>query len=504
MARPRHTTHIRGIMHRRDFLASATLSALGAPPALTQPAPPATPHAAAGDAPDFPADFWWGSASAAYQIEGAAAVDGRLPSIWDTFSRRPGAVANGHTGDVAIDHYHRWREDIALMRELGVRHYRLSVAWPRVVPTGRGATNRAGLDFYSRLVDGLLAAGITPHVTLYHWDLPQALQDRYRGWESREVVGDFGDYATVVARALGDRVTHWMTLNEILTFTQVGYGVGAPAPHAPGLALPRAKARWQVVHHALLAHGTGCQAIRAASPRPCRVTLAENYTPFVPVIETPEHIAAAARAFRSGGANGAILTPILTGAYDPAWLAAQGAEAPDVRDGDLPTIHQPLDGLGFNCYTGTYVRAADTPAGYVEVPLWERYPAMGSPWLKHVPESIYWGIRLLHETFGRRDLPVFVSENGCADSGPTGPDAEVQDVDRVMYLRSYLGQVARARREGYPVVGYFPWSLFDNFEWADGYDRRFGMIYVDYPTQRRIPKLSYRWFREVVRTGRVV
>lgn len=484
-------------MDRRDFLTAA--AAAGTAPVLQ--AMPTTADAAPAVG-GFPRGFWWGSASAAYQIEGAAAEDGRLPSIWDSFSHRPGTVANNDTGDVAIDHYHRYREDIALMVALGVKHYRLSISWPRVIPTGRGPVNPKGIDFYSRLIDALLAAGITPHVTLYHWDLPQALEDRYRGWQSREVVDDFGAYATVVAKALGDRVTRWMTINEIQTFTQLGYGVGTTGPHAPGLALPRARDRWQTVHHALLAHGTACQAIRAASAR-ARVGLAENFASFVPVIETPEHVAAARLAFRRS-INGGILVPLLTGAYDPFWLEQQGAEAPVIQAGDMRTIHQPLDALGFNCYTGSYVRAASTPAGYEEVPMFDRYPAMGSPWLKFVPESIYWGIRLVSEAMGKRALPIFISENGCADSGPTPADREVQDIDRVMYLRAYLAQVLRARTEGYPVVGYFPWSLFDNFEWADGYERRFGLVHVDYATQRRTPKLSYRWYREVVRTGRVV
>jgi beta-glucosidase len=330
------------------------------------------------------------------------------------------------------------------------------------------------------------------------------LQDRYRGWESREVVNDFADYATQVAKRLGDRVTQWMTLNEILTFAMVGYGVKASAPHAPGLSLGRPKDRWQVVHHALLAHGRACQAIRAASPGPCSVAIAENFSPFVPVIETPEHIEAVRLAFTRTEANGAIITPLLTGTYDPFWLAQQGAEAPEIRAGDMETIHQKLDGLGFNCYTGTYVRAASTPAGFELLPMFDGYPKMALPWLNFVPESIYWGIRMIKDALGQGQLPIFITENGCADAGPTDGGAEVQDIDRVMYLRSYLRQVQRAVDEGYTVVGYFPWSLMDNFEWAEGYAKRFGLVYVDYATQRRTPKLSYRWFQQVIRGGTVV
>ena len=498
-------------MDRRHFITTASLgiaansvsaTTLGAAP-VAGASPDTGAHRVQGNAP-FPATFWWGAATAAYQLEGAVAEDGRKPSIWDTFSHTAGKIVNGDTGDVACDHYHRYKDDVRLMADLGVRHYRFSIAWPRVIPDGRGSVNEKGVDFYKRLVDELLAHGITPHATLYHWDLPQALQDRYRGWESREVVDDFAAYATAVVKRLGDRVTHWMTLNEILTFTMVGYGVGAPAPHAPGRALGRPKDRWQVVHNALLAHGRGCQAIRAASPGPCTVAIAENYSSFVPVIETPEHIEAARLAFTRTEANGAIITPLLTGQYDAFWLEQRGAEAPEIRAGDMETIHQPLDRLGFNCYTGSYVRAAATPAGFEVLPMFDGYPRMALPWLTFVPESIYWGIRLLRDALGNGTLPIFISENGCADSGPTGGASEAQDIDRVMYLRSYLRQVQRAVTEGYPVVGYFPWSLMDNFEWAEGYTKRFGMVHVDYATQKRTPKLSYRWFQQVIREHTVV
>ena len=501
------------IMHRRDFVSAASVGVAGH--ALF-------PHAAAamggetvalhscgepaGARSDtrFPSTFWWGAAAAAYQLEGGASADGRTPSIWDTFSHTPGKVKNGDTGDVACDHYHRYKEDVRLMADLGVKHYRFSISWSRVVPAGRGAVNEKGIDFYQRLVDELLAHGITPHATLYHWDLPQALQDKYRGWESREVVNDFADYAAVAAKRLGDRITHWMTLNEILTFAMVGYGVGATAPHAPGLALGRPKDRWQVVHHALLAHGRGCQAIRANSPRHCRVAIAENFSPFVPVIETPEHIEATRLAFTRTEANGAIITPLLTGKYDPFWLAQQGAEAPDIRPGDMETIHQKLDGLGFNCYTGTYVRAAATPAGFETLPMFDGYPRMALPWLTFLPESIYWGIRMVKEALGRGDLPIYITENGCADSGPADGAAQMQDIDRVMYLRSYLRQVQRAVDEGFPVLGYFPWSIMDNFEWAEGYTKTFGLVHVDFATQKRTPKLSYDWYRDVIRRRMVL
>jgi beta-glucosidase len=459
----------------------------------------------AQDSEGFPRGFWWGSATAAYQLEGGAHEDGRKPSIWDTFSHTPGKTENGDTGDVACDHYHRYAEDVQLMADLGVKHYRFSLAWPRIIPDGRGAVNAKGVDFYKRLADCLLRHGITPHATLYHWDLPQALQDRYAGWQSREIVNDFGAYAAAVGKHLGDHIKDWITLNEIASFARFcGYGVNQPGPHAPGISLKTTKDHVQITHHALLAHGIACQALRAASPRPCTVGAAENYTPFVPAIETPENMAAVHRAFVRDACNGGIIVPMLTGRYNDLWLADLGAEAPDIQAGDLALIHQPLDSLGFNCYSGSYVLAADTPKGYTVLPFFDAYPKGSMPWLNIVPESIYWGIRLLTDVLGRKDLPVYISENGCADGAKPDAMGEVADIDRVMYLRGYLRNVHRAITEGYPVIGYFPWSLMDNFEWGCGYAKRFGMIRVDYATQKRTPKLSYRWYQQVIRSNRVV
>lgn len=485
-------------MNRRHFLGTA---ALGAVSGLS--VEEAEGSAAVAQTDGFPEGFWWGAATAAYQIEGAARVDGRKPSIWDTFSHTPGKTERGDTGDVACDHYHLYERDVALMRELGVKHYRFSIAWPRIIPDGRGTVNEKGVDFYRRLVDALLRAGVTPHATLYHWDLPQALQDRYEGWQSREVVDDFAVYAHEVVKRLGDRITNWMTLNEIATFARYcGYGVGSAGEHAPGLCLARERDRWQVCHHALLAHGKACQAIRAASPTRCCVGIAENFESFVPVIETLEHVEAARKAFTETDTNGAIITPLLTGRYDPVWWETRGNEVPQVRDGDLKTIAQPLDALGFNCYTGNYVASAES--GYEVIPSFDGYPKMNMPWLNVVPESIYWGVRMLSEALGARSLRVFVSENGCADGTAADADGHVNDIDRVMYLRAYLRNVKRAHAEGYPIVGYFPWSLIDNFEWACGYEKRFGLTHVDFNTQTRTPKLSYHWYREVIRSGRVV
>ncbi|MEP0870560.1 GH1 family beta-glucosidase [Trichocoleus desertorum AS-A10] len=452
----------------------------------------------------FPDDFTWGVATASYQIEGAVAEDGRKPSVWDTFSATPGRVLNRDTGESACEHYHRYKEDIALMAQLGIKHYRFSIAWPRIVPTGIGPVNEAGIDFYKRLVDCLQEHGITPHATLFHWDSPQALEDRFGSWQSREMAHAYADYVSVVVSRLGDRITHWMTINEISCFTHMGYAVNQIPVHAPGTTVKTLKEVWQTSHHAILAHGLGCQAIRAASPGPCSVALVDNFTTTVPLIESPEHIAAAQKAFGSLLSNGGIIFPVLTGAYNPDLLEKLGADAPDIQDGDLENIHQPLDAIGLNIYFGSYVQASDNQQGYEVLEFPAGYPRMHMPWLHIVPESIYWSIRHLSETLGRPDLPVFITENGCAAQDELRPDGTVIDSDRIMYLRQHLKSAQRAISEGYPLEGYFLWTFMDNFEWAWGYDRRFGIVYTDYPTQARIPKASYHWYSECIRQNRVV
>lgn len=452
----------------------------------------------------FPADFAWGAATAAYQIEGATAEDGRKLSVWDTFSATPGRVLNGSTGAVACDHYHRYREDVKLMASLGIKHYRFSIAWTRILPDGRGDVNEAGVDFYRRLVDCLLEHGITPHATLFQWDSPQALEDLYGSWRSRKIAKDFADYATAVVSRLGDRITHWMTINEIHCFTHIGYGVREVPPHAPGTVVKHLKDVWQTSHHALLAHGMACQAIRAASPVPCSVALVDNFVPTVPIAESPEHIAAAQAAFHVFSTNGGLVEPALTGAYSSALLEQLGKDAPDIREGDLQTIHQPLDAFGFNNYFATYVRAIDRAPGYEFLDFPKSYPKLHMPWLVFTPDSTYWGIRHVSETLGRADLPIYITENGCAVEDELTPQGEVIDTDRILFLRQYLRSAHRAISEGYPLKGYFVWSLLDNFEWAWGYDRRFGITYVDYATQQRIPKASAYWYSECIRQNRVV
>ena len=447
----------------------------------------------------FPEQFIFGAATSAYQIEGAADIDGRLPSVWDTFSATPGRVRNGDTGLVACDHYHRYREDIKLMASLGVKHYRFSLSWSRLIPEGRGTVNKAGLDFYQRLVDCLLEYDITPYITLFHWDSPQALENLYGSWQSREIAQDFADYAALVVSDLGDRVTHWITLNEISCFTHMGYGVGKIPVHAPGTIVKNRKAIWQTSHHALLAHGLGCQAIRATSPVPCSVYLVDNFVVTVPLEENDANIAAAKTAFALAGANGGIIFPALTGAYSELLLAQLGEDAPD----DLDIIHQPLDGLGINIYSGVYVRAKSGKLGYEMLKFPPGYPRLHMPWLQIVPEALYWAVRHVSETLKQKNLPVLITENGCAAQDQL-QQGEVLDSDRIFYLRQHLQAAHRAVSEGYPLAGYFVWSLLDNFEWSWGYDRRFGIIYVDYPSQTRIPKASAKWYSECIRQNRAV
>ena len=499
---PPSSAHQPALLTRRGFLGagSSVAAAMAAGPAMAQSAAQ-SPDVPPSGLLSLPRDFFWGAATSSYQIEGAAAIDGRKPSVWDTFSTTPGRVSNGDTGDVACDHYHRFEDDVKLMADLGIGHYRFSISWSRVIPEGRGAVNPKGLDFYSRLVDTLLKHHITPHATLFHWDSPQALEDLYGSWRSREIVSDFADYCTATVKHLGDRVRHWMTMNEILCFTTLGYGVNTQPPFAPGTVVQTKKDVHQTVHHALLAHGMACQAIRAASQVKPHVSAVINCETFVPVMETPEHIAAATRAFLTAENNAAILLPILSGSYTPETL---GTDAPDIREGDMAIIGQPLDALGLNIYTGHYVRAADTPSGHEVLPLPRNYPNMMLPWLNFVPESIYWTIRSISNTPGGKDLPLYIAENGCATDDELTATGEIIDTARVMYLRSYLRNVLRAVTEGYPVKGYFLWSLMDNFEWTAGYSRRFGLVHVDFKTGKRTPKLSYQWYQQVIRENRIV
>ncbi|MFI6875412.1 GH1 family beta-glucosidase [Streptomyces sp. NPDC050400] len=467
------------------------------------------PQAGTPETLAFPPLFLWGTATAAYQIEGAAAVDGRTPSIWDTYCRTPGRVRNGDTGDVATDHYHRWREDVAMMADLGVGAYRFSLAWPRIQPTGRGPSVQKGLDFYRRLTDELLEKNIKPVATLYHWDLPQELEDA-GGWPERVTADRFAEYASLAAEALGDRVHTWTTLNEPWCSSFLGYGSGV---HAPGRTDPVAALR--AAHHLNLGHGKAVQALRASLPARAQISVTLNFHHVRPLSEQAQDVDAARRI--DALANRVFTGPMLKGAY-PDDLFQDTARLTDwsfVRDGDVQEIHQPLDFLGVNYYSPTLVSGGATES---------RHGSDGhgnsahSPWpgAKDVAfhltpgptTAMGWSVDPtgLNELLLRLDadfpgLPLMITENGAAFDDYVNPQGEVNDPDRIAYLEGHLAAVHRAIQAGVDIRGYFLWSLLDNFEWGYGYSKRFGAVYVDYPTGKRIPKASAHWYGKVARSG---
>lgn len=448
--------------------------------AATPSAPGATPPGptlSAAAAAQLATGFSWGVATAAYQIEGAAREDGRGPSIWDTFAHTPGKTRNGESGDVACDHYHRWQDDVALIAGLGVDAYRFSIAWPRVQPLGQGAWNAPGLDFYDRLVDALLARGIRPHATLYHWDLPQALQDR-GGWASRETALRFADYAAHVGRRLGDRLFALATHNEPWCTAVLGHELGK---FAPGLQDPALAA--QVSHHLLLSHGLALQALRAAGVR-CALGIVLNQSSVTPAEDTEADRALAhteyARFVRW------YMDPLFHGRYpdNPGIV-----HRPQVQAGDLTTIAAPLDFLGINYYTRIWASAAQPPK---PPPCALGVTDMG--WEIH-PQGLHALLTGLHREY--RLPPIYITENGMAHADRL-QRGTVDDAPRIDYVRRHLEALAAARADGVDVRGYFYWSLMDNYEWDSGYDKRFGLVYVDYPTQRRIPKASAHWYRDTI------
>jgi beta-glucosidase len=457
----------------------------------------------------FPDGFRWGVATAAYQVEGGWDEDGKGALIWDTYAHTPGNIANDDTGDVANDHYHQYKEDVASMKSIGANAYRFSIAWPRIFPEGTGEPNWKGVDFYSRLVDELLTAGIEPFATLYHWDLPETLQDRYGGWQAIETVKAFADYAGYVSEQLGDRVKHFFTINEFRTFVETGYqGLNVPVAGgemihigaAPGVGLPDGELN-QVRHHAVLAHGLAVQAIRARGPADAKVGFAENGRWAVPALDVPEYVEAAQTATRE--LNAYFLTVMLEGRYTDGYLEKAGDDAPRFTDEELKTIASPLDFVGINVYRPhVYVRPSDEPAGYSAIPFNASHPKMQASWHIFAPEVMYWAPRQVQSLWGAES--IFITENGCAASDVLSGDGKVYDSDRVMFLRACLEQLQRATSEGVPVDGYFHWSSQDNLEWVDGFGNRFGLIYVDFKSLERTPKLSAKWFREAARQNAVV
>jgi beta-glucosidase len=448
----------------------------------------------------LPPSFRWGVATSAYQIEGAVAEDGRGPSIWDSFCRVPGAIDGGDTGDVACDHYHRMPEDVTLLRDLGVDAYRFSVAWPRVQPGGRGPANPAGIGFYDRLVDELLGHGIDPWVTLYHWDLPQELEDA-GGWPARDTACRFADYAMLVFDALADRVHAWTTLNEPLCTAMLGYHLGVQAPGRRDFA-----AAIHAVHHLLLGHGLATQRMRAAAPSPVQLGITLNTSAVAPATDSVADRDAARRA--DGLGLRIYLDPLVHGRYPPDVvedLETRGVRLP-VRDGDLPVIATPFDTLGINYYFSSLVsgvdgsgRTVDDDGTPVELGVRLGRPVTAMDW-EITPD----GLTDLLVRLGRDypDLPMVVTENGAAFHDAPDQTGFVRDDDRTAYLAAHVAAVARARQAGADVRGYFVWSLMDNFEWSYGYAKRFGLIRVDYETQRRVPKHSARWYRDTIRQVR--
>lgn len=447
----------------------------------------------------FPKTFAWGTATASYQVEGAAAEDGRGPSVWDVFSRRPGAVFEGHTGDVACDHYHRFKEDVALMKKLGVRSYRFSISWSRVLPQGTGAPNPKGLDFYSRLVDELGAAGIDPMCTLFHWDYPQELYKK-GGWLNRDSAGWFSDYATVVADKLSDRVKVWVTQNEPQCFIGMGHRDGI---HAPGDKLKDPE-YLTAAHNGMRAHGRAVQALRARAKDPKNTkigyVLATQVTQ--PATDLAEDIEAARWAIfsvrdRHQWNNSWWTDPVLLGRYPEDGVKLYGKDMPAVtaKTADLEEMKQPLDFLGLNIYKADTWRQAAQGGKPEQVPVPPGYPRSGVDWQPITPAALYWGPRFFYD---RYRLPVSITENGLPTRDQLFLDGKVHDPQRIDYMHRVLLELARAIRDGIPVTGYYAWSLLDNYEWADGYKQRFGLVYVDYQTQRRIPKDSFEWYRQVI------
>jgi beta-glucosidase len=443
----------------------------------------------------FPAGFWWGASTAAYQIEGSTDADGRVPSIWDTFAAAPGRIENGDTGSTACDHYSRYRDDVRLMAELGLTAYRFSVAWPRVMPDPDGQLDHRGLDFYDRLVDELLAAGIRPTATLYHWDLPQTIEDR-GGWAARETVSRFSAYAAAVANRLGDRVAMWNTLNEPWCSAFLGYGAGVHAPGRTSYADALA-----ATHHLLLAHGRAADILRARCPS-AEVSIALNAGTVRPATDTDADRDAARMI--DGMLNRVFFDPLLRGSYpadvidDTAWVSDWSF----VRDGDLAEISQPLDAIGVNYYQPDVVAAGPGPSlpyptrGRVS---WKPMngPVTGMGWAVD-PSGLHEMLVRITRDYG--SMPLYVTENGAAfDDAVT--NGRVHDPARISFLKAHFEAAHRALADGVDLRGYFVWSLLDNFEWAFGYGKRFGLIRVDYESQERTPKDSAFWYRDVIARG---
>lgn len=444
----------------------------------------------------FPDHFTWGAAAASYQIEGAVNADGRGESVWDMHCRKRDAIWRGQSGAEACDHYHRYREDVGLMADIGLQGYRLSLAWPRILPEGIGKVNAKGLAFYDRLVDALLEKKIQPYITLFHWDFPLSLFYR-GGWLNRDSAEWFGEYTQVVAERLSDRVTHWITLNEPQMFIALGHVNGA---HAPGIRLAD-KEVLTINHNVMRAHGRAVQVLRAAGKQPLKIGCAPVGFIRVPETESKADIEAARSDMFAVNNTGHFnntwyVDPILTGNYPEDGWALFGKDVPEVKAGDMELMHQPIDFYGVNIYGGSVVKAG--PDGKaVEVAEYDGFPKTAFDWWVR-PEALRWGPRFLYE---RYSLPVVITENGLSNVDWVDLDGNVRDPQRIDYTRRYLRELRKAIDDGAKIDGYFHWSVMDNFEWAEGYKQRFGLIHVDYPTGKRTLKESAHWYREVIQSN---
>ena len=479
---------------RRAFLGASAGSV-----ALASAAHEATKAGASKGGAPFPKDFAWGVATASYQVEGAAAEDGKGPSVWDVFSKKKGAIFDGNTGDVACDHYHLFKEDIALMKSLGVKSYRFSVSWPRVLPDGVGASNPKGLDFYSRLLDELHKNGIEPLCTIFHWDYPQALYKK-GGWLNRDSAEWFAEYTTLLADKFSDRVKVWATLNEPQSF--IGQGM------LDGVCAPGDKLKFSeyltAAHNALRAHAKAVQVLRARAKdsKTTKVGYCVSAQVTQPVTDNPDDVDAARSAMfavtgRHQWNNAWWMDPVLFGKYPEDGVANYGKDMPKFKPTDLDEMKQPLDYLGINIYKAdNYKRGVDGKPQQVPVP--PGYPRSGADWQPITPGCMYWGPRFFYD---RYKLPLSITENGLATRDQVFLDGKIHDPQRIYFMHRYLLELARAIKDGVPVTGYYAWSLLDNFEWADGYKQRYGLVYVDFQSQKRVPKDSFDWFKKVIASG---
>lgn len=444
----------------------------------------------------FCKDFVWGAATSAYQIEGAAAKDGKGMSVWDVFTKEPGRIYGGHNGDIACDHYARFQEDVEIMAAMGLKAYRFSLSWPRILPEGYGRVNEAGIAFYNRLIDALLEKGITPYITLYHWDLPYELYKR-GGWMNPDIVEWFGEYARLAAERFSDRVRHFITLNEPQCFIGLGFVTGE---HAPGLKAPL-RDSFQMAHNALKSHGRAVQALRQYGRQPLLIGYAPTCSVPCPATESPKDIRAAKEALFSMPENAPNWAWNVTWQSDPVFLGhypedgrkRYEAYLPPIADGDMALISQPIDFYGQNIYSGKYVRMGADGRPEETAPV-AGFPKTAMDW-NILPECLYWGPRFLYE---RYRTPICITENGISCPDAVSLDGQVHDPGRIDFLERHIRQLEAAAEDGVDIRGYFHWSLLDNFEWAAGYSQRFGLIYVDYQTQRRIWKDSAYWYRDLI------